>query len=89
MRCKRCSGLVVVESTAAGEFNDLASEMRGWRCLNCGARVDVRMLRMKAAHRAELRHLPIPSGKRKGRPKRDTPKSFPLISLSGGQTGKL
>lgn len=51
MRCRRCCGLVVVESTAPGEINEMAAEMRGWRCLNCGAMVDVRMLKMKAASR--------------------------------------
>ncbi len=53
MRCRRCCGLVVVESTAPGEINEMAAEMRGWRCLNCGAMVDVRMLKMKAASRSQ------------------------------------
>ncbi len=54
MRCKRCSGLVVSEASTVGELDEVASEVRGWRCLNCGARVDIRMLRLKAAHREAM-----------------------------------
>lgn len=80
MRCKRCCGLVVVESTAEGEFNELAAEMRGWRCLNCGSMVDIRMLRMKAAHRAELQ-APSPAPRKQvGRPRQDCPRIFSSIS---------
>ncbi len=85
MRCKRCSGLVVVESTAPGEFNELASQVLGWRCLNCGARVDIRMLKVKAARRSEVR--PVPA-KQVGRPRQDCPRIFTSISQARSRTGE-
>jgi hypothetical protein len=40
MRCKRCRGLIVVESRTDEEFNAGLGELGALRCVNCGALVD-------------------------------------------------
>jgi len=67
MRCKRCRGLIVVESRADGEFNDGITGLGALRCVNCGVLVDLRMLRNRAAcrsHGLELAEL-VGDGSRK------------------------
>jgi hypothetical protein len=49
MRCRRCGGLMIVE---LGVDEDLAEQAAGrgaLRCVNCGAMVNMRMLRNLAA----------------------------------------
>jgi hypothetical protein len=49
MRCRRCGGLMIVE---LGTDEDLAEQVAGrgaLRCVNCGAMVNMRMLRNLAA----------------------------------------
>ncbi|CUS35270.1 hypothetical protein [Candidatus Nitrospira nitrificans] len=53
MRCKRCGGLMIVE---LGGDEDLAEQAAGrgaLRCVNCGAMVNIRMLRNLAAQYTE------------------------------------
>ncbi len=80
MRCKRCRGLVVVESTAGGQVDEMSCELRGWRCLNCGAMVDVRMLRMKASSRSRPLKPDEATEEKNGRRKAECPRIFTAIS---------
>lgn len=53
MRCKRCGGLMIVEQCADEDFAEQASGRGALRCVNCGAMVNVRMLRNLVAQCAE------------------------------------
>ena len=75
MRCKRCRGLVVVDSFADGEINDGFSEPGAWRCVNCGAITDVRVLTNRAARRSQLLQLADLIVGKPGRPRRVFPRS--------------
>jgi len=52
MRCKRCSGLMIVELCPEEEFKEKAAGRGALRCINCGAMVNERMLRNLAAQHA-------------------------------------
>ena len=45
LRCRRCSGLMVLESDSSGFINEGEAARRFLRCVNCGAIVDWGMLR--------------------------------------------
>lgn len=53
MRCKRCDGLMVVELSVEGELEEQLDGCGALRCVNCGAMVNMRMLRNLAAHYVE------------------------------------
>jgi len=36
MRCKRCHGLIVMESCADAEFSERSAGVSAIRCINCG-----------------------------------------------------
>ena len=52
MCCKRCSGLMIVELCPEDELKERAAGRGALRCINCGALVNVRMLRNLATHHA-------------------------------------
>jgi transcription elongation factor Elf1 len=45
MRCKRCGGLMIVELCVEEELEEQIAGRGALRCVNCGARVNTRMLR--------------------------------------------
>ena len=49
MRCKRCDGLMIVELGADEDPAEPAAGRGALRCVNCGAMVNIRMLRNLAA----------------------------------------
>ncbi|MBS0151494.1 MAG: hypothetical protein JSR31_11185 [Nitrospira sp.] len=53
MRCKRCSGLMVVECCVEEELEEQQAGRGALRCVNCGAMVTVRMLRNLVARQTE------------------------------------
>jgi len=53
MRCKRCGGLMIVELGADEALAERAAGRGALRCVNCGAMVNMRMLRNLAAQYAE------------------------------------
>ncbi|MDH4155543.1 MAG: hypothetical protein OEV01_17340 [Nitrospira sp.] len=53
MRCKRCSGLMIVECCVKEELEEQQAGRGALRCVNCGAMVTVRMLRNLVARQAE------------------------------------
>ncbi len=53
MRCKRCGGLMIVELGADEDLAEQAAGRGALRCVNCGARVNMRMLKNLAAQYAE------------------------------------
>ena len=53
MRCKRCNGLMIVEWSVEEELEEQQTRRGALRCVNCGAMVNVRMLRNLAAQHAE------------------------------------
>jgi hypothetical protein len=53
MRCKRCGGLMIVELGADVDLAEQAAGRGALRCVNCGAMVNIRMLRNLAAQYAE------------------------------------
>ncbi len=53
MRCKRCDGLMVVEVSVEEELEEQEAGRGALRCINCGAMVNVRMLKNLAAQRTE------------------------------------
>ena len=53
MRCKRCSGLMIVECCVEEELEEQQAGRGALRCVNCGAMVTVRMLRNHVARQAE------------------------------------
>ncbi|MBH0193583.1 MAG: hypothetical protein HP492_17810 [Nitrospira sp.] len=53
MRCKRCNGLMVVDLCVDEELEEQVAGRGVLRCINCGAVVNVRILRNLAAQRAE------------------------------------
>jgi hypothetical protein len=53
MRCKRCAGLMIVELGADGDLSAQAAGQGVLRCVNCGAMVNIRMLRNIAAQYTE------------------------------------
>ncbi len=53
MRCKRCGGLMIVELGADEDLAEQAAGRGALRCVNCGARVNIRMLRNLAAQYTE------------------------------------
>jgi len=53
MRCTRCRGVIVLESQTTERFTTGLGELGAWRCVNCGALVDMRMLRNRAAWRPQ------------------------------------
>lgn len=73
MRCKRCRGLIVVDPYANDDVNGSWLRLRTWRCLNCGAAMDLITLRNTAAHRSHLLKAPKPMVERRGRPRLGRP----------------
>ena len=53
MRCKRCDGLMIVELSVEDELEEQQAGRGALRCLNCGAMVNVRILKNLAAQRTE------------------------------------
>lgn len=53
MRCKRCSGLMIVEWCVEEELEEQQAGRGALRCVNCGAMVTVRMLRNLVDRQAE------------------------------------
>jgi len=53
MRCKRCGGLMIVELGADEDLAEQAAGRGALRCVNCGAMVNIRMLRNLAAQYTE------------------------------------
>jgi RNase P subunit RPR2 len=53
MRCKRCDGLMIVELSVEEELEEQLAERGALRCVNCGAMVNVRMLKNLATQHAE------------------------------------
>lgn len=53
MRCKRCGGLMIVELGADEELAEQAAGRGALRCVNCGAMVNMRMLKNLAARYAK------------------------------------
>ena len=53
MRCKRCGGLMIVELGADEDVAEQAAGRGALRCVNCGAMVNMRMLRNLVAQYAE------------------------------------
>ena len=49
MRCKRCGGLMIVELGADEALAEQVAGRGALRCVNCGAMVNLRMLRNLAA----------------------------------------
>jgi len=49
MRCKRCGGLMIVELGADEDLAEQAAGRGALRCVNCGAIVNMRMLKNLAA----------------------------------------
>jgi DNA-directed RNA polymerase subunit M/transcription elongation factor TFIIS len=62
MRCKRCNGLMIVESSIEDECEEQLAGRGALRCINCGAMVTVRMLRNLAARQAERIKTLQPTG---------------------------
>ena len=63
MRCKRCRGLMIVELGQEDELKERAAGRGALRCINCGALVNVRMLRNLATQHARK----FPTVRRTGR----------------------
>lgn len=53
MRCKRCDGLLVVELCVEEELEEQVAGRGALRCVNCGAMVNVRMLKNRASRQAQ------------------------------------
>jgi len=53
MRCKRCGGLMILELGADEDLAEQAEGRGALRCVNCGAMVNLRMLRNLAAQYAK------------------------------------
>mgnify|MGYP001574383672 CR=1 FL=1 len=53
MRCKRCGGLMIVELCADEDLAEQAAGRGALRCVNCGAMVNMRMLKNLAAQYAK------------------------------------
>ncbi|MBL8036163.1 hypothetical protein ACYX34_07240 [Nitrospira sp. CMX1] len=53
MRCKRCSGLMIVECCVEEAIEEQQAGRGALRCVNCGAMVTVRMLRNLVARQME------------------------------------
>jgi hypothetical protein len=53
MRCKRCDGLIIVELSVEEELEEQLAGRGALRCVNCGAMVNMRILRNLAAQDAE------------------------------------
>jgi hypothetical protein len=53
MRCRRCGGLMIVELGADEDLAEQAAGRGALRCVNCGAMVNIRMLRNLAAQYTE------------------------------------
>lgn len=53
MRCKRCDGLMIVELSVEEELEEQVAQRGALRCINCGAMVNVRILRNLAARETE------------------------------------
>ena len=53
MRCKRCDGLMIVELSVEEELEEQEAGRGALRCINCGAMVNVRILKNLAAQRTE------------------------------------
>jgi hypothetical protein len=53
MRCKRCDGLMMVELCVEEELDEQLAGRGALRCVNCGAMVNVRMLRNLANRHVE------------------------------------
>jgi hypothetical protein len=67
MRCKRCQGLIVVDPYANEDVKSSMSRFWAWRCINCGATMDVVTLRNLAAHRSHLLKVSVAIVERRGR----------------------
>ncbi len=53
MRCRRCDGLKIVQLGADEDLAEQAAGRGALRCVNCGAMVNIRMLRNLAAQDAK------------------------------------
>lgn len=53
MRCKRCDGLMIVELSVEEELEEQQAGRGALRCINCGAMVNMRILKNLAAQRTE------------------------------------
>lgn len=73
MRCKRCRGLIVVDPYANEDVKSSLSRFWSWRCINCGASMDVVTLRNLVAHRSHLLKIPGSMVEKRGRPRRGRP----------------
>jgi hypothetical protein len=81
MRCKRCRGLIVMDPYANEDVNGSESRLRAWRCINCGAAMDLITLRNLAAHRSQLLKVPGSIEEKRGRPRSGRPPK--LLPASG------
>lgn len=53
MRCKRCDGLMIIELSVEEELKEQEAGRGALRCINCGAMVNVRILKNLAAQRID------------------------------------
>jgi len=52
MGCKRCHGMVIVDTLLDGSLDEQMSGLGGWRCINCGEWLDIGVRRNRAASRS-------------------------------------
>jgi hypothetical protein len=64
MRCKRCGGLMIVELCVEEELEEQVAGRGALRCVNCGALVNVRMLKNLAVQHSQVDAISGQSGSR-------------------------